>query len=119
MKIIRQGDVAFVPTNKIQGEVQKINKYGHVLVEGESTFHNHILEKGNFYKLPQESDTGVIGTIEIENEPVDLIHFNIQTKELTKEHEKIQFIPQELPSKIWKVLRQFEYWPEGYKKIAD
>ena len=119
MDVIRQGDLLLIPANKNEGEKQSPGEHGHTLIEGEATFHHHILDKGVFHKLKQELEDGLIGTIEIPKEGANLVHLNVQTRELTKEHEIIPLDPQILKTDKMEVIRQFEYWPEGYKKIAD
>jgi hypothetical protein len=116
MEILRQGDVALIKDTKTEGELQEAQRLGHTLVEGEITGHHHILERGKFYKtatLERDVNNGTVGFVQLD-EPNALRHLDIHTGNPTKEHEPIP-----LESETYRVIRQYEYMPDGYRQVQD
>jgi len=94
----RQGDLLIVRVNKIpQDAVKQKNR---ILAEGEATGHMHELDLGDVY----EQDGTLYFKVE-ENETSTLNH---------PEHKAVMFEPG-----AYKVIRQREYEPNGWKYVAD
>lgn len=95
--MIRQGDLLIVKIDKIP---EKAIKQSHrILAEGEATGHMHELDSGTLY----ESN----GTL----------YFSVSDKTATlnhPEHNAIAFKPGE-----YKVIRQREYEPSGWRQVGD
>lgn len=96
--MVRQGDLLIVKVNELPKESTKQNH--RVLAEGEATGHKHELDSGDlyekdgtlFFKVPEEQKT-------------TLTH---------QEHGPITFEPG-----VYKVIRQREYEPRGWRRVAD
>lgn len=94
----RQGDLLIVKVVKIPegAEMQK----SRILAEGEATGHMHELDKGEVYEnsgtLYFKVALGGISTL------------------LHPEHKTVTFEPGE-----YKVIRQREYEPKGWRRVAD
>ena len=94
----RQGDLLIIKVDKIpEGTVKQKSR---ILAEGEATGHMHELDLGEVYEkegvLYFSVETGSISTL---NHP---------------EHKAIEFEPGE-----YKVIRQREYEPEGWRRVRD
>jgi hypothetical protein len=94
----RQGDLLIVKVNTIPAGV--IRKCDRVLAEGEVTGHFHKLDSGDVY----EKD-GVLYFHVEEGTQTNLDH---------PEHGTMVFTPGE-----YKVIRQREYTPAGWRSVAD
>ncbi len=94
----RQGDLLIVKINKIPEDAKK--KKSKVLAEGEVTGHLHELDSGEVY----EKD-GILYFKVLEGNSTRLIH---------QEHKAINFDPGE-----YKVIRQREYEPRGWRRVRD
>jgi len=94
----RQGDLLIVKVRKIPDDAIKQNN--RVLAEGEATGHLHELDKGEVYEKE-----GVLYFKVDSNGPATLIH---------PEHKAVTFEPGE-----YKVIRQREYEPRGWRRVAD
>jgi hypothetical protein len=94
----RQGDLLIVKIAKIPDDAIKQNN--RVLAEGEATGHLHELDKGEVYEKE-----GVLYFKVDSNESATLIH---------PEHKAVTFEPGE-----YKVIRQREYEPRGWRRVAD
>ena len=94
----RQGDLLIVKVSKIPADAIKQNN--RVLAEGEATGHLHELDKGEVYEKEGVLYFKVaLGGISTLNHP---------------EHKAVTFDPGE-----YKVIRQMEYEPKGWKFVAD
>ena len=92
----RQGDILIVKIVRVpEGAVKQQNR---VLAEGEATGHAHRLDNGDVYEKG--------GVLYFRAEEV--VHLNHE------EHGQITFEPG-----IYKVVRQREYEPEGWRNVAD
>lgn len=94
----RQGDLLIVKVKRIPQDA--IKKKRRILAEGEATGHMHELDKGEVY----EKD-GVLYFMVESNYPATLNH---------PEHKAVTFEPGE-----YKVIRQREYEPRGWRNVAD
>lgn len=94
----RQGDILFVDVKELPKDV-KI-KVDNVVAEGEATGHKHLLEDGILY----ESENGTLFIIAEQN-----------TARITHEEHN----PVTLPVGNYKVVRQREYEPKGWRPVRD
>jgi len=95
--MVRQGDLLIIRINGIPKEV--IKKNHRILAEGEATGHLHELDSGILY----ESN----GTL----------YFSVSDKNATlkhPEHKQVTFKPG-----TYKVIRQREYEPNGWRQVSD
>lgn len=93
----RQGDLLIVKVNGIPEDAVK--KDSRILAEGEATGHMHELTGGEVY------------------EKGNTLYFRVDEKQITlkhQEHGALTFEPG-----IYKVIRQREYEPEGWRYVAD
>ncbi len=96
--MVRQGDLLIVKVNKLPLECKKQNH--RILAEGEATGHLHELDSGELY----EKDGILYFRVEKEQK-ITLKH---------PEHGPITFEPG-----VYKVIRQREYEPKGWRRVAD
>ena len=94
----RQGDLLIVKVDKIPGSA--IKQETRILAEGEATGHMHELDKGDVY----EKDGTLYFKVE-ENSTTTLKH---------PEHGAVAFEPG-----TYKVIRQREYEPQGWRTVSD
>lgn len=94
----RQGDLLIVKVKMVPQGASKQNN--RILAEGEATGHMHELDTGEVY----EKD-GVLYFKVGDGKTATLKH---------PEHKAIAFEPGE-----YKVIRQREYEPEGWRRVAD
>ena len=95
--MVRQGDLLIVKIDAVPQEAVKLNH--RILAEGEATGHMHELDSGVLY----ESN----GTL----------YFSISDKNSIlkhPEHNAVTFTPG-----TYKVIRQREYEPSGWKQVGD
>jgi hypothetical protein len=94
----RQGDLLIVKIKKIPEDAVKAKN--RVLAEGEATGHLHELDKGEVYEkggvLYFSVDEGIEATLK------------------HPEHKAVTFEPGE-----YKVIKQREYEPQGWRYVAD
>jgi len=94
----RQGDLLIVKIKKVPQDAVKLNN--RILAEGEATGHMHELDKGEVYEWK-----GTLYFSVPENDAITLKH---------PEHNPITF-----ESGEYKVIRQREYEPKGWRYVAD
>ena len=94
----RQGDILIVKVDNIPLDATKRNS--RILAEGETTGHLHELDYGEVY----EKD-GVLYFKVSSEKPSTLLH---------PEHKAITFEPG-----AYKVVRQREYQPSGWRRVRD
>ena len=94
----RQGDLLIVKVESIPEGVKP--KKDRVLAEGEATGHMHELDSGDVYELG------------------DTLYFRVPEESTAtlkhQEHKEIAFGPGE-----YQVIRQREYEPRGWRRVAD
>jgi len=112
-KIAAQGDVMFIRTDKLpDGVVEVPAENGKNIVAHSETGHNHVIEKERggvkttMYRLPEEIYEAFLVV-----EGGDAV---IEHERGFDTHESIQF-----PPGTYRVRRQREYTPEGYRRAAD
>ncbi|MCM8796693.1 MAG: hypothetical protein NC923_02265 [Candidatus Omnitrophica bacterium] len=93
----RQGDLLIVKVNPIPTDAVK--RESRILVEGEATGHMHKLTGGEVY------------------EKGDTLYFKVSDEAVTLEHPEHRALTFE-PG-IYKVIRQREYEPAGWRYVAD
>lgn len=104
-EVIQQGDVLFIPVDKIPNNTRKVNsnKY-HILAIGEATGHSHkvAVEEADFLRTDC-GDQSFLNVIE----GAVIMH---------EEHKTAV-----LPAGIWevKIVREYDYDKEQAKKISD
>lgn len=99
-KVYRQGDILFFEVKDLpEGLKVRENK---IIAEGEATGHKHRLE---------ETSDGLL----FEDENGNLfLRSNVITTIIHEEHKPIA-----LPKGNYKILRQKEYSPEGWREVRD
>ena len=94
----RQGDLLIVKVNSIPDDA--VRQKSRILAEGEATGHMHELEKGEVY------------------EKEGILYFRVSDGDVSTlnhpEHKAIEFEPGE-----YKVIRQREYEPRGWRYVRD
>ena len=94
----RQGDILIIKINSIPGDA--IKQKSRILAEGEATGHMHELDSGEVYEKN--------GTL----------YFKVEDNNTTTlnhpEHKAVTFEPG-----TYKVIRQREYEPQGWRYVAD
>ena len=96
--MIRQGDILIVKVTGIPQDAVKHNN--RILAEGEATGHMHELDSGEVYEKE-----GVLYFKVVQGKVSTLNH---------PEHKAVTFEPGE-----YKVIRQREYEPKGWRRVAD
>ena len=94
---VRQGDLLIVKIDEMPKEALKLNH--RILAEGEATGHMHELDSGTLY------------------ESKGVLYFSVSDKDATlnhQEHAAITFKPG-----TYKVIRQREYEPSGWRTVGD
>ena len=94
----RQGDLLIIRIDSMPQDV--VRQASRILAEGEATGHMHELDKGEVY----EKDGTLYFKVE-ENNTTTLNH---------PEHKAVTFDPG-----TYKVIRQREYEPRGWRYVAD
>lgn len=95
---VRQGDLLIV---RVDGLPENSVLQSHrVLAEGEATGHMHELDSGELYERE-----GTLFFKVLEGQKTTLNH---------QEHGPITFVPG-----VYKVIRQREYEPRGWRRVAD
>lgn len=94
----RQGDLLIVKITAIPQDVVK--RKNLILAEGEATGHMHELDKGEVYEK-----SGILYFTVEENSTTNIKH---------PEHKTVTFGPG-----TYKVVRQREYEPQGWRTVSD
>lgn len=103
-----QGDVLFLKIDGLPKGVQMVNpENGKVIVAHSETGHHHVMDAKTttMYRLPEE----IYEAFLVVKAPTDLSH-----ERGFDTHESIRFEPG-----TYRVRRQREYTPEGYRRAAD
>lgn len=96
--MVRQGDLLIVKVNELPKDSVK---HSHrVLADGEATGHKHELDSGELYEKE-----GTLFFSVLEDQRTTLKH---------EEHGPLTFEPG-----VYKVIRQREYEPRGWRRVAD
>ena len=103
-----QGDVYFQRISELpDGVVPEDSENGKVIVAHSETSHHHAMsgDTVTMYRLPDS----IMECLLVVNEPTPLVH-----ERSYDTHESILFEPG-----IYKVRRQREYTPEGFRRVED
>ena len=95
--MVRQGDLLILKVNGLPEEAVKLNH--RILAEGEATGHMHELDSGELYESKGTMYFSVSGKNTILKHP---------------EHKQVTFKPG-----VYKVIRQREYEPNGWRRVSD
>lgn len=103
--IVFQGDVAFMRVDKLPADAKaaKTNVVAH-----SETQHHHVVERAKVFTV----DDGQTLYMRAIGKSIDVVH---QRPHDT--HETIRLLGE--PGAIWRIRRQREYVPEGWRQIAD
>lgn len=111
-RMAAQGDCMLIRVNDIPEGLVPVNPENDVYVIAHSeTGHNHVMERTNMevYKDPSKNEVDLYEMFMVVKEPTELKHLrNFDT------HESLL-----VPPGNYKVVRQREYTPEGFRKAAD
>jgi hypothetical protein len=107
-----QGDVLFIKVDDIPDGLEKFDaENGVYIVAHSETGHNHVMvaDRVQAYKKPNETEVNLYEMFLNVSGPTEVKHLrSFDTHE--------SFI---LPEGNWRVIRQREYTPEGYRRAAD
>ena len=104
--LLRQGDVLLVPVESVPSRARAIvdGRRRLVLAEGEATGHAHVI-RGRRAQLFAHRPPASTRFLVVESEPATLVH---------EEHDPIR-----IPPGAYRVVRQREYEPRGWRAVAD
>lgn len=103
--LVFQGDVAFERATSIPKEAKAV--MGAVVAHSE-TGHHHCAERAKVYAMPD----GMTLYMRAIGKSVDVVH-----QRPFDTHETLRF--ESKPGDIWKVRRQREHTPAGWRQVAD
>ena len=107
-KIAAQGDTLFIKIDALPAGVETVEpENGKNVVAHSETGHHHVIDAATttLYRLPEE----IYEAFLVVEQPADLTH-----ERSFDTHEPIRFEPG-----VYRVRRQREYTPEGYRRAAD
>lgn len=106
-----QGDVMFIRVNESLdlGNFQKEKRDGDLIIAHSETGHNHSISASTDAHLFNEPSDPLTCYLMVESNFADVVHHRgFDT------HETVR-----LPKGLWKVRRQREYIPEGWRRVED
>jgi hypothetical protein len=106
---IAQGDLLFVPVEEIPNKGEQKEIKDGVIARGEIHGHLHRISQGSEAVLKS-----IIGVLYIEAIRACTVEHVNEYSMPTGEHNEVI-----LPTGNWKVKRQQEWTPEGYRQVAD
>jgi hypothetical protein len=105
--VVFQGDLMLSPVAKPNG-AKFSTENGEVVLAHSETGHHHVVD-GKLVKVwRQDAMTCYLSL----TEPVDIVH-----KRPFDTHETIRLMP--MTGKVWRVRRQREHTPEGWRRVED
>lgn len=104
-KFVFQGDVAFTKVDRLPADATPIET--NVVAHSESG-HSHIAERAKVFSC----DDGLTLYMRAIGKSVDIVH-----QRPFDTHETIRFLTE--PGDVFKIRRQREYVPEGWRMVAD
>lgn len=105
-----QGDVAFTRVDELpEGLVESKTEDGKLIVAHSETGHNHAFDDNDNVTVLEDPSDPLISYIQVSKEAADLVHYRSYDT-----HETVRFEPG-----IYKVNRQREHTPEGWRKVSD
>ena len=106
-KVGAQGDVMFVRVDGLPDNACADDQRGEIIVAHSETGHHHVIERGaKMYTVPENP---LIAYLEVQIEMAKLIH--------KRPHDTHQTLG--LGRGVWKIYRQREYTPEGWRLVQD
>lgn len=112
MKIVKNDEICFQGDVMIQAvcEIPKDAKAveGGIVAHSE-TGHHHVAERAKVYAAPD----GMTLFMQAVGKSIDVVHHRPWDT-----HETIRLLGDQ-PGQIWKVKRQREYVPEGWRRVED
>lgn len=109
-KVFAQGDVIFLRVEELPESLVEVprDEKGRLVTAHSETGHHHAID-GDDARLFQEPNDPLVAYLSVEGGGVELVHHRpVDT------HAPIHF-----PAGIWKVSRQQEYTPEGWRRVED
>lgn len=103
--LVFQGDVAFERADSLPKNAKAAK---NCIVAHSETGHHHVAERANVFTVP-DSETLYMQAI---GKSIDVVH-----KRPTDAHETIRLLGE--PGAIWRIRRQREYIPEGWRRVED
>ncbi len=106
--VCAQGDIIILRVDALPKDVEQVQpEDGKVIVTHSETGHHHVMEaeRVQMYRLPEE----IYECFLVVREETDLVHLRSFDT-----HEPITFKPG-----TYKVRRQREYTPEGFRRVED
>ena len=109
--MFRQGDILIVKVADMPDGLSKVekDKGRHILAYGEVTGHAHAVEDSSVSELFVDIDSH-----DIDEMRTRFLKVEEETQIVHDEH-----LPIPLEPGVYKVIRQVQYEPEGYKYVAD
>lgn len=108
MKMVIQGDVCLTRVDSLPDSLSVVHPTnGQHIVTHSETGHNHCFDDGDVVLLDDPTDD-LVGYIQV-NSPAELKHHRSFDT-----HETIQF-----DTGIYRINRQREYTPEGFRQVLD
>jgi hypothetical protein len=111
-KMAAQGDFIIMRITSIPKDVVPFEAEGnHYIVAHSETGHNHVMEKTNIeaFRPANTSDTDLYELFMVVKEPTEINHLRSHDT-----HETLL-----VPPGNYKIRRQREYTPEGFRRAAD
>jgi len=109
--MFRQGDILIVKVDEIPKGLDLVpkDKGRDILAYGEVTGHAHAVKDSAKSKLYVDTDSNDVDEMRLR-----FLNITEETEIVHEEHDSIPLGPG-----VYKVIRQVEYEPEGYKYVAD
>ncbi len=108
--IVFQGDVAFIRVAKLPKGAKKAKD---AIVAHSETGHNHVAERAQVYVDPATVDSGMTLYMKaLGNDGIDIVHHRSWDT-----HETLRLLGDE--GSVFKIQRQREYTPEGWRRVED
>jgi len=102
-----QGDLMFTLVDAPEGAKFSAEK-GEIVLAHSETGHHHVID-GRLVKVFRKDEMTCYLRL---SEPVDVVH-----KRQFDTHETLRLMP--MTGKVWRVRRQREWAPEGWRQVAD
>ncbi|MBK7864340.1 MAG: hypothetical protein IPJ65_38220 [Archangiaceae bacterium] len=100
-----QGDICIMKVDKLPAGLEEVKD---AVVAHSETGHHHVAERAKVYKAPD----GMTLYMQAIGKTVDVVH-----KRPYDTHETIRLLGQ--PGDVFKIKRQREYTPEGWRRVED
>ena len=111
-RMAAQGDFVILRVNNLPEGVEPITPTdGSIVVAHSETGHNHVMlaDKVEAYRYPEISDSELYEMFLLVKQPTEIIHL--------REHDTHETLL--VPEGLYKIRRQREYTPEGWRRAQD